>query len=104
MTLGAYQAYSKANMKSSNANDIIQNAFNSVGTIELQDPKPLRDTQMGQLKNTAVVQPRQENKSAESATVTTEESFFAKNKTAIIVVGCFALAGTAYYFYTKKNK
>ena len=32
------------------------------------------------------------------------KSFFTDNKTAIIVVGCFALAGTAYYFYTKKKK
>lgn len=35
---------------------------------------------------------------------TTEEGFFAKHTTAIIVVGCFALAGTAYYFYTQKKK
>jgi hypothetical protein len=39
-----------------------------------------------------------------SATTPTEESFFEKNKTAIIIVAGFALAGTAYYFYTKKKK
>ena len=38
------------------------------------------------------------------ATTPTEESFFEKNKTAIIIVAGFALAGTAYYFYTKKKK